>query len=85
MHNLFLGTAKKCFSFWVEQELLSTGDLETIGERVRKMKVSTDIGRLPTNISSNYGQFTAEEWKNWVLIYSPFSLQGLLPRQHLKV
>ena len=85
MHNLFLGTAKKCFSFWVEKELLSTGDLETIGERVRKMKVSTDLGRLPTTISSNYGQFTAEEWKNWVLIYSLFCLQGLLPRQHLKV
>ena len=80
MQDLFLGTAKKYFSFWMD-----TGDLETIGEKVRKMKVSTDKECLPTNISSNYGQFTAEEWTKWVLIYSLFCLQGILPRQHMKL
>ena len=39
--------------------------------------------RLPAQISSNYGGFTAKQWKNWILIYSPVVLKGLLPNEHL--
>ena len=83
MHNLFLGTAKRFFVHWVETELLSKAALETIGERVAEFNTPADIGRLPTNIATNYSQFTADEWKNWVLVYSLFSLQGLLPERHM--
>ena len=41
------------------------------------------VGRLPAQISSNYGGFTAKQWKNWILIYSPLVLKGLLPTEHL--
>lgn len=74
MHNLFLGTAKRFFVHWVENELLTKADLELIGERISELNVTADIGRLPTNIATNYSQFTADEWKNWVLLYSLFSL-----------
>lgn len=85
MHNLFLGTAKRFFVHWVENELLTKADLELIGGRISELNVPADIGRLPTNIATNYSQFTADEWKNWVLLYSLFSLQGLLPERHLQM
>lgn len=44
--------------------------------------VPSDTGRVPTNIATNYGHFTADEWKNWVLLYSLYALQGLLPERH---
>ena len=61
MHNLFLGTAKSMFKLWIKKEILSNSDLKSLDHRIAEMKVLTDIGRMPTNISSNYGSFTAEE------------------------
>ena len=83
MHNLFLGTAKRFFVHWVENDVLSKADLETISQRLQEFNVPTDIGRLPTNIATNYSSFTADEWKNWVLLYSLYALQGLLPKRHM--
>ncbi|KAJ8316197.1 hypothetical protein KUTeg_006211 [Tegillarca granosa] len=70
MHNLFLGTAKKMFSYWVDEEILKKKDLEKITAKIKSLNVTSDVGRLPENIATNYGQFTAKEWKNWVIIYS---------------
>lgn len=36
-------------------------------------------------MSANYGMFTAQEWKNWTVIYSIHVLSGILPSNHLKV
>ncbi|KAK2555747.1 hypothetical protein P5673_022327, partial [Acropora cervicornis] len=36
----------------------------------QKVVVRNDIGRLPGNISSNYGGYTAAQWKNFVLLFS---------------
>lgn len=69
----------------MENELLTKADLESIGGRISELNVPADIGRLPTNIATNYSQFTADEWKNLVLLYSLFSLQGLLPERHLQM
>ncbi|KAK3107637.1 hypothetical protein FSP39_018865 [Pinctada imbricata] len=84
MHNLFLGTAKKMFVTWIDRDIICKEDLVLISEKIKKLQTSSDIGRIPTNIASNYGTFTAEEWKNWVLIYSLFCLSGILQSDHLK-
>ena len=34
--------------------------------------------------SSGYGGFTANQWYNWITIYSPILLKGILPRKHLR-
>ena len=47
------------------------------------MSVPSDLGRLPGNIQSNYGGFTASQWKNFVLYYSMFALKGILPESHM--
>ena len=42
-----------------------------------------DRGRLPGNIKSNYGGFTAAQWKNFVLLFEMYCLKDVLPDQHL--
>lgn len=84
MHNLFLGTSKKMFQLWNDLKLFSKGQLKEIEERIKSIEVPSDIGRLPMRISSNSGSYTAEQWKNWTLIYSIYCLKGILPDEHFK-
>ena len=83
MHNLFLGTAKKMFKLWIDLGLLCLSSLKEIDTRIKSLPISSDFGRIPTTISSNYGNFTAAEWKNWTLVYSLYGLQGLLANEYL--
>ena len=82
MHNLFLGTAKRVFSKWIENDIIAKRDLNTIQERIELFCSSSDLGRLPGNISSNHGGYTAGQWKNFVLLYSMYVLKGVLPDSH---
>lgn len=60
-HNLFLGTAKHQFKIWVSEGHLNATQLKTIETRIENMEVSVDIGRLPKQICSHYGSYTAEQ------------------------
>ena len=84
MHNLFLGTAKHVFKLWIKTNLMTKRNLKVLEEKIHSMDVGTGIGRLPHRIASNYGGYTASQWKNWTLIYSMFCLEGLLPASHLR-
>lgn len=84
MHNLFLGTAKHMITAWQDREILSRQDMLKIKSLVNKFSVPSDIGRLPTNISSGYGGFTANQWRSWICIYSPVVLKHILPDNHLQ-
>ena len=33
---------------------------------------------------SSYGSFSASQWKNWITIFSPIILKGILPVEHLQ-
>ena len=83
MHNLFLGTAKMIFKLWLDCDLLRFNNLRKIDELIASLPISSELGRIPTTISSNFGNFTAAEWKNWTLVYSLYCLNGLLPKPHL--
>ena len=37
------------------------------------------MGRIPRKISSGFASFTAGEWKQWILTYSLFALNNVLP------
>ena len=84
MHNLFLGTAKHVFKLWVKRNLLTKKDLKMLEDKINSLDVGTGIGRLPHRIASNYGGYTASQWKNWTLIYSMFCLKSFLPDSHLR-
>ena len=48
------------------------------------MKSGHIPGRIPGKISSSFTGFTADQWKNWTLVYSLFALKGILPEEHLQ-
>ena len=84
MHNLFLGSAKYVIkSIWIRMGLLSNSDLDVIYQRVKRVKLHMDIGRLPGRLDSGT-TFTAEQWMNWTIYYSVFCLRGLLSDQHME-
>ena len=84
MHNLFLGIAKKTWKLWMEN-VFSKQDLVKINKKIEQMNIASDVGRIGSNISSNYGNFTAQEWKNWTTIQSLYVLSGILPQSHLQL
>jgi len=81
MHNLFWNM-KKMFKIWCENDLLTTANLRTVNECIEKVEAPSDLGHLPGNIRSNYGGFTADQWKNWVLYYSMYALEGISSEKH---
>ena len=78
MHNLFLGTAKHVMKkIWLGKSI-SDAKLDTIQCRIDSMRVPSDMGRIPKKIASNFSGFTAEQLKNWTVVYSMYALRGLI-------
>ena len=87
MHNLYLGTAKHMMkNVWLndKNEFLSDEDFERIQELVDSMTVPQDIGRIPGKIACSFSGFTADQCKNWTVVYSLFAPKGVLPEYHLE-
>jgi len=84
MHNLFLGTGKHAFSTWINSCILSTHDLDLIEKRIKQFVTPVDVGRLPSNMKACYSSFTADQWKNWINVYSVVILKDILPSEHLR-
>lgn len=84
MHNLFLGTAKRIMSGWMDLKLLDKGKCAQIQTIVDNFDVPSDVGRIPHKIGSGFASFTADQWKNWTLVFSMVALKGLLPEEHLE-
>ena len=81
MHNLFLGTAKTMLKkVWLPRGLITDRQFSLLQTRVDAMAIPSDIGRIPRKIMSSFSSFTAEQWKNWTIIYSMFALRGVLPQ-----
>lgn len=82
MHNLFLGTAKYILGVWKELEFLTTNDFAKIQHFVDSFVAPGDIGRIPLKIASGFAEFTADQWRNWIIYYSLPSLKSCLPFRH---
>ena len=80
---MFLGTAKRVFTKWIEDAIITKEVLQTIQARIEEISSLSDIGRLPRNIKSNYGGYTAAQWKNFVFLFSMYALKDVLPEQLL--
>ena len=76
MHNILLGTTKLMVAIWKEHGLLSPNDFSGIQVHVDRFVTPPDVGRIPNKISSGFSSFTADQWKNWALIYSLVVLKG---------
>ena len=84
MHNLLLGTAKKMMTIWTGSGPLSSKSLEIIEARVGAIHTPKLVGRIPSKISSSFAGFTANQQRNWTIIFSPIALKGLLPQELYK-
>ena len=84
MHCLFLGSAKYVAQkIWIGKEILKSNHLDVIHERLSRIQVPLNIGRLPSKIDSGV-TFTAEQWMNWTIYFSIYCLYGLLSSDQLE-
>ena len=80
MHNVLLGTVKLMMTVWKAKGLISSPQYEEIQKIVDVFITPAYIGRIPHKIGSGFSSFTADQWKNWYLIYSQVTLKHILPR-----
>jgi len=83
MHNLFLGTAKRVMKIWVEKDCITKQQFKKIEYTVSKIITPRSVGRLPLKIASGFSGFTADQWKNWIVIFSPVALKDILDPEDL--
>ena len=67
-----------------KNNILTKQDLVIIEERMSHMQAPYSIGRLPLKIGSGFSGFTADQWRNWTISYSPIALRDVLHRDHLQ-
>ena len=81
MHNLLLGTGKHILTVWKALGIIDKHHLSSIQDIVDGF-VTPEIGRIPSTIASGFTSFTAEQWKNCILVSSLCSLKGIIPHHH---
>ena len=84
MHNLFLGTGKHLLQFWLDNEIIHRRQFPSIQTYVDRMIVPTDVGRIPYKIVSGFSSFTADQFKNWIILFSVPALYDILPQEHFQ-
>ena len=70
MHNLYLGIAKHVMHIWHDRGILVNSDFEVMENTVSKIITPNDVGRIPLKIGSSFSRFSADQWKNWVTVFS---------------
>ena len=82
MHCLFLGVGK-----WIVKKLLLThGKLtkqqcSTIDQRMKHVRVPSDIGRIPSKVAQGeegFSKFTADQWRIFFQIYAILCMWDML-------
>ena len=77
--DFFLGTSKKILTIWKELGYLNKASLEKLQEKTNEFVVQCDIGKIPQKIASSFDGFTADEYKNWTILFSMYALKGIVP------
>ena len=85
MHDLMLVTVKHTFNIWLETGVLSPNQFLLIGEWKRRLKLPSDIGRIPHKLSKAYKSMKSNKWKHWTLVCSMFSLLGIMSQHDLNI
>lgn len=62
--------------------LLSSNDFSQIQADVDRFIILPDVSRIPNKISSGFSSFTADQWKNWAVLYSLIVLKSRSPSLH---
>ena len=73
MHNIFLGLAEHVINTWNDIGILQFSHLAKLQEKADLIVPPPKVGRIPRKIESGLASFTADEWKNYILIYSSYA------------
>lgn len=84
MHCLFLGVAKHLTKMYVKRGVIDKGALIKLQTSIDEIRVPSAVGRIPSKIASGFCSFSADQWKNWTMIYSSTILKPVLPLDHYK-
>ena len=84
MHNLYLGTGKHMINTWIKHGSLTASHFPEIQAFVDTLVVPSDVGRIPRKIESGFCGFKADQFKNWITIFSIPALFDILPREQLE-
>ena len=71
------------FQLWLDKNIFNKQSIVIVESRISSFNVPSKFGTLPAHISSNYRSFTAKQWKNLILIYSPIVLKGVFSPVHM--
>ena len=83
MHWLYLGIAKHILQrVWIEKEVIPRVKYSLIHQHLNAVQCPSHVGRMPNNVFYCFGGYTADQYKNWVNIFSLFALQGILSGPH---
>ena len=86
MHCLFLGIAKWITKrIWIDEDVLTEKALQSIQKKMSEFKLPSDLGRIPGKIhcGEGFSNFTADQWRNFFLIYATVVLWNhLLNKDH---
>ena len=77
MHNLLLGTGKHMLQLWLRDEIITATNYARIQNYVNSMVIPSDIGLIPHKIVSGFSGFTADQFKNWITVFSIPALNGI--------
>ena len=70
MHNLYLGTGKHILKdIWSDREIIRESKFDEIQDRIDRMVVPPDIGRIPNKIKSSFSKLTTDQLKTGLCIY----------------
>ena len=84
MHNLLLRTGKHALNVWIKLEIIRLCQYDQLQEMVDSFSFPNDIGRIPYKIASGFSDFTADQWRTWIVILSPVILKEILPPVHYR-
>jgi len=68
---------------WHDNGILTNSDFEAMETIVSDITTPYDVGRIPLKIGFSFSGF-ADQWKNWVTVFSPIALKDLLPSNDLR-
>jgi len=82
MHGVLLGVSKHICTLWFESKPSANwyigNQKNAVDSALLKVKPPRNLTRTPRSIRS-MAQWKASEWRNWLLFYSLFVLDGVLP------
>ncbi|OAD68825.1 hypothetical protein PHYBLDRAFT_149835 [Phycomyces blakesleeanus NRRL 1555(-)] len=76
MHNLFLATLKKMMDQWDDKKTIGAEEFAVIEKIAETIVLSRDYTKLTSKIGKGFPYMKADDWKSWVLVYSPVLLHG---------